>query len=950
MSRSAFLALALVIACPLALRGQGISADEIVRGSGARAGLAVHLGSTDGKLEIDLAGRGFRYVHGLAFDESASARARQAIQGKGLYGVGAVEAAPSWPNLPYADNLVNLLVADIDALADRGVKPPAEREMVRVLAPGGVAYRKQAGRWTKTVKPRPAEMGDWTHPFSGPDESRTSRDGLVGVPAGVQWLAGPIYAVAGRKSSTESMVSAGGRVFILTQNERSNLDAEAKVLPNYLMARDAFNGLLLWQRTSKNRHLGKSGAVNPRLVATDRLLFTVEDEQVVALDAASGELVRKYPTSSFPEKFLFSNGLLIVETKDGVTAFAADSGQKKWGQAGSPAGTAADDRLVSFFETARDEPRALVVLELQSGKPLWRKRVQDGGARLFSKSYLEVAFLHPECIGLISQELVMVLSATDGKELWSRKIDRGYGLAYLSAGLVWVLDGSDLHGLDLRTGAAKQKVPSPGKVDMCQPHLATANLVIDPRHPAVVDLRTGQKTAFDFTRGGCGTGFVAANGLLYTTPNACACYRDALRGFVAATSTRRSAQEATTTRLEKGPADADLKPAKEAVDDNWPTYRRDAARSAWTASAIGPKVSALWKIRVGEPVPAGQREEWELRSGAALTAPVVAGGRVFLANPNLHRMAAFDAATGQAAWQFTAGGRIDSPPTIAGGLCLFGCRDGWVYALRADDGQLAWRFRAAPVDQRIVAYGQLESVWPVLGSVLVHDGVAYASAGRTSGADGGFHVHALEPHTGRALWSRTINRSAKGGLPDLLVSGGTALCIAGHELDWKTGADRDADDAYLRGGPAGLLEASWTRIPLGLRKGIQTWSHGKTTGQLLAFAPGSVWGYDTNSTGKTIRKSDDVVFATGAKSWKVQLPSPLQGEALIAAGNQVIVAGVKDRDHRDQGGFLRILAASDGKLLLELPLPAAPVYDGLAAARGQLYVATEDGQLHCFGK
>jgi hypothetical protein len=64
-------------------------------------------------------------------------------------------------------------------------------------------------------------------------------------------------------------------------------------------------------------------------------------------------------------------------------------------------------------------------------------------------------------------------------------------------------------------------------------------------------------------------------------------------------------------------------------------------------------------------------------------------------------------------------GRVDTPPTLAGGLRLLGTRSGTVYALRAKDGQLAWRLRVAPEDERIVAFGHLESLWPTAGSVLV---------------------------------------------------------------------------------------------------------------------------------------------------------------------------------------------------------------------------------------
>ena len=46
---------------------------------------------------------------------------------------------------------------------------------------------------------------------------------------------------------------------------------------------------------------------------------------------------------------------------------------------------------------------------------------------------------------------------------------------------------------------------------------------------------------------------------------------------------------------------------------------------------------------------------------------------------------------------------------------------GWVYCLRMEDGTLIWRFRAAPMDKRLIAYEQVESLWPVHGSVLIHE-------------------------------------------------------------------------------------------------------------------------------------------------------------------------------------------------------------------------------------
>ena len=162
--------------------------------------------------------------------------------------------------------------------------------------------------------------------------------------------------------------------------------------------------------------------------------------------------------------------------------------------------------------------------------------------------------------------------------------------------------------------------------------------------------------------------------------------------------------------------------------------------------------------------------------------PVAAGGLVYATRPDAHQVVALDVQSGKIRWTFTANGRVDTAATIHRGLCLFGCKSGWVYALRADDGGLVWRLRAAPVDERIVAYGQLESPWPVPGSVLVVDDVAYFAAGRQALADGGILVFAVEPATGGVRWVQRLGR-----VPQNDFYAGTALDFDNFDLLHREG-------------------------------------------------------------------------------------------------------------------------------------------------------------------
>ena len=121
-----------------------------------------------------------------------------------------------------------------------------------------------------------------------------------------------------------------------------------------------------------------------------------------------------------------------------------------------------------------------------------------------------------------------------------------------------------------------------------------------------------------------------------------------------------------------------------------------------------------------------------------------------------------------------------------------------MYCLRADNGALAWRFLAAPAEQQLSSHGQLESVWPVHGSVVVQgDGTAtptrplvYFTAGRSTYLDGGIHAIALDPWTGEVIHENCLS----GPHPDPLTTVGGAGYMDGAKSDLLVS---DGADIYL---------------------------------------------------------------------------------------------------------------------------------------------------------
>ena len=57
-----------------------------------------------------------------------------------------------------------------------------------------------------------------------------------------------------------------------------------------------------------------------------------------------------------------------------------------------------------------------------------------------------------------------------------------------------------------------------------------------------------------------------------------------------------------------------------------------------------------------------------------------------------------------------------------------------------------------------------------------------------------------------------------------------------------------------------------------------------------------------------------------------------------------------DKFQGRKGGVLLAIDKTAGEKLAEFELPSAPVFDGMIAAGGKLYIATTDGRLVCMGK
>jgi len=1079
------------------LPAAGIAGQDLADAVGIKGGFVVCVGcGEDGKQPAALGAKDGFVVQGLSDSPVVVAAAREQVNASGVYGKVSVGLF-NGKQLPYVDSLVNLLV--ISDGANLGAQ-----EIKRVLAPGGVALIKQGQEvsglslvpmdalrgWKTFKKPWPAEIDDWTHFLHDAQGTSVSKDLIAGHPRGLRWTGGPLWSRSHEHTaSLQAMVSTAGRVFyVMDEGPTESIQLPCQF---FLTARDAFNGTVLWKRPLTNwfnpLYPLKSGPswLPRRLVAVKDRIYLAPGigQNLLCLDAATGKTVCSYAHTASTFELIVSEGIVFaaVDTErqandynqqdancwkerdraskiwgwnraEGtrlLKAIQADNGELLWEREMpvAPITLAADRRMLCLYDGM-----AVIALSRNTGAELWQTPVSR--AQLLGTGYGGPRLvIHQDQVLFSPMKEIYALSAQTGDILWTVKNKPRSGHFsledfYVIDDTVWALQRKNIGAFTtygLADGNKLAEYSNPIKSfyihQRCYPGRATQRFQLPPiMGTPVYDMAEDSWSNNHWFRGGCVYGIMPANGMVYATPNACACYyQSRLNGFNAVAPEAQSAKTLPgVERRMKGAAFGKQAGPARYPKSEWPTFRHDNGRSAY----------------VRTDVPARLEPSWKKDFGAKVSQPTVAGGKLFLSVIDEHTVYALDARSGRVSWRFVADGRVNSAPTIYQGLAIFGCADGCVYALNTADGKLAWRFRAAPNACRLMSYDQPESVWPLPGCTLIQNDRLYCVAGRSMFLDGGLRMLILQPATGKLLYENIMDNRVPGtdkqldellmgkhmpvAMPDILSSDGQyvymksqTFSLQGKRLRIRPQRpDTQYDQEVHLFSPISFLADGWhqrsywiygraagegwaefqyppKRVPCGRIMCIDeenAYSYGR---DLELVCNTSISEYRLFSAGKRPTRKVGIPKLEGTRWPKVKHPidKPLAAnsvdwhqlaklsqdklsaldynwiheepeilaKAMVLANDRLFIAGPRDvadekvlwgrsnepifKERMSEqaawfqgrhGGIMQVFSKQDGRKLAEKKLAYLPAFDGLIAANGKLYMATECGAIVCY--
>ncbi|MGB2824970.1 MAG: malectin domain-containing carbohydrate-binding protein, partial [Phycisphaerae bacterium] len=388
-------------------------------------------------------------------------------------------------------------------------------------------------------------------------------DKLVKGSLGILWYGEPGPGrMANRHASAASPLAVGGRMFV--QGE------------DVVMAYDAYNGLLLWQRDIKGATRLNLKRVASNLAADADGLFVAVEDRCLRLDPATGKTLITYKAPAGKDgktgrwQYVACVGGTLYGSRDNRCVFAVDvgSGKLRWAHEGkdiearticvgdgrvyfiersvtkaqqdeATKGIPADERLDRRGKPIKPDVRLVVALDAQTGREDWARPqyvadcvgISKGGGELtvmYANNVLLLCgqpwnghFWRELMAGEFSRRSLIALSGYDGRPLWSGR--KGYRSRPLIIGNRII---AEPWAHDLQSGAEEGRVHAitgaESKWQMSRPGHHCGNIVAAPN---ALFFRSGTTAYYDLTgdygtahfggqRPGCWINCIPAAGLV----------------------------------------------------------------------------------------------------------------------------------------------------------------------------------------------------------------------------------------------------------------------------------------------------------------------------------------------------------------------------------------------------------------------------------------------------
>jgi len=528
---------------------QAEAAKKIIERCGIRSGYCLVLGLDDARFAAGLAAGSDLYVVVLEQDERKIAQARRLYDSLGLYGVRIAVHRGNPKQPPYAPYFANLIVVPDPSSCDPEGAYRCLRPCGGVLAVSGAnveAARKwliSAGAERESITvdgdvvrtargPLPG-AGSWSHPFANSGRTSASRDTHVRLPLKTLWFGGPGPArMVDRHRYPPIPVYANGRLFVPAQD--------------HVIAVDAYNGREMWSRELKGVGRFPGNDRGPSVVADDNCVYAPRGTTCLQLDGDTGKTLQTYNPPADIKLASKSEAAIRAEAGPRRKKAASSRGgllfnEVEWNYLAvtdkailGTIGEAYVRRSLANWPLSTPKGRYLFALDKRTGKKLWCHESQYAIApKAIVADQQRVCVLDQENdVGAIGKGILKAIDIDTGKTVWSKPIQDRWEL--LLSGNFLVAAGTGYSVYDVATGHERwsQTVPlslydtyGPG-IDHYQWSLALRDFPVVPpvivdgtivAPPRAFDLETGEERhrtcplsgkrilPFGVGNGGCGT-------------------------------------------------------------------------------------------------------------------------------------------------------------------------------------------------------------------------------------------------------------------------------------------------------------------------------------------------------------------------------------------------------------------------------------------------------------